>query len=76
MNKHIKAWLAPLTPDQLAQRQLLKAQIDLLEAQRMQEMWEAQVRCYEKTIERLEKLGYNTPVYKGEAALINFGAQL
>jgi len=62
MKKQIKEWLSPLTPQQLAQRQLLKAQLDLLEAHRMKEMWEAQVQCHEKTIERLQKQAYNTTV--------------
>jgi len=64
---NIKALLTPLTPEQLAQRQLLKAQLDLLEAHRMKEMWEAQVQCHEKIIERLQKQAYNTVVCKGEA---------
>ena len=59
---NIKALLTPLTPQQLAQRQLLKAKLDLLEAQRMKEVWEAQVQCHEKTIERLGKSVYNTSV--------------
>ena len=50
----IKELFTPTTPEQLAQRQLLKARLDLLEAHRMKEMWEAQVECHQKIIARLE----------------------
>lgn len=58
-------YFKPITPEQMVERQLLKARIDLLEAHRMLEMWQAQVSCHEKTIARLQK--YDTLVSKGEA---------
>ena len=49
----LAGYFEPITPEQMAQRQLNKAKLDLLEAYRMLEMWEAQVECHEKTIKRL-----------------------